>query len=126
MGRQTWIVVPNPPATAVRLTVSQGVSITPAAWSYLLVTFTLVYAVRASLSVSSGTSPRDRRAYAEPAPPPVMGDDEGAAVVRLLMAIAQTIGKELTSGLQELWFGLIGVLFLGFFILEGSISASAC
>lgn len=29
-------------------------------------------------------------------------------------------------GLQEVWFGIIGMLFLGFFILEASTSAWAC
>ena len=83
MGRQPWIVVPNPTGDQqVRLTVSQGVSDHAAGIVVTsLVTFTLVYAVLAVIwfwllkrYVAEGPQEHD----AEPAPPPSPGDDEVA------------------------------------------------
>jgi cytochrome d ubiquinol oxidase subunit I len=83
MGRQPWIVVPNPTGDQqVRLTVSQGVSDHAAGMVVTsLVTFTLVYAVLAVIwfwllkrYVAEGPQEHD----AEPAPPPSPGDDEVA------------------------------------------------
>ncbi|WP_025737612.1 cytochrome ubiquinol oxidase subunit I [Mycobacterium genavense] len=83
MGRQPWIVVPNPTGDQqVRLTVSQGVSDhTSGMVVTSLVTFTLVYAVLAVIwffllkrYVAEGPLKHD----AEPAPPKAPGDDEVA------------------------------------------------
>ncbi|SPM36981.1 Cytochrome bd-type quinol oxidase, subunit 1 [Mycobacterium rhizamassiliense] len=83
MGRQPWLVVPNPTGDQqVRLTVSQGVSDhAPGMVVTSLVTLTLVYAVLAVLwfwllkrYVAEGPREHD----AEPAPPPAPGDDEVA------------------------------------------------
>ena len=83
MGRQPWIVVPNPTGDQqVRLTVSQGVSDHASGMVVTsLVTFTLVYAVLAVIwfwllkrYVAEGPQEHD----AEPAPPPAPGDDEVA------------------------------------------------
>ena len=83
MGRQPWIVVPNPTGDQnVRLNVSQGVSdLAPGMVVTSLVTLTLVYAVLAVLwfwllkrYVVEGPREHD----AEPAPPPTPGDDEVA------------------------------------------------
>jgi cytochrome d ubiquinol oxidase subunit I len=83
MGRQPWIVVPNPTGDqSVRLTVREGVS-NHASGMVLtsLVTFTLVYAVLAVIwfwllkrYVAEGPLEHD----AEPATPPAPGDDEVA------------------------------------------------
>jgi cytochrome d ubiquinol oxidase subunit I len=83
MGRQPWIVVPNPTGDQqVRLTVAQGVSDhVPAMVVTSLVTFTLVYAVLAVIwfyllrrYVVEGPQEHD----AEPAPPRAPSDDEVA------------------------------------------------
>jgi cytochrome d ubiquinol oxidase subunit I len=83
MGRQPWIVVPNPTGDQqVRLNVSQGVSDhVPGMVITSLVTLTLVYGVLAVLwfwllkrYVAEGPREHD----AEPAPPPTPGDDEVA------------------------------------------------
>jgi cytochrome bd ubiquinol oxidase subunit I len=83
MGRQPWIVVPNPAGDQqVRLTVSQGVSDhAPGIVVTSLVTFTLVYAVLAVIwfwllkrYIVEGPQEHD----AEPTPPPAPGDDEVA------------------------------------------------
>lgn len=83
MGRQPWIVVPNPTGDQqVRLTVSQGVSDhTSGMVVTSLLTFTLVYAVLAVIwffllkrYVAEGPLEHD----AEPAPPKAPGDDEVA------------------------------------------------
>jgi cytochrome bd ubiquinol oxidase subunit I len=83
MGRQPWIVVPNPTGDQqVRLTVAQGVSDhAPAMVVTSLVTYTLVYAVLAVIwffllkrYIVEGPLEHD----AEPAPPPAPGDDEVA------------------------------------------------
>ncbi|MCV7030433.1 cytochrome ubiquinol oxidase subunit I [Mycobacterium sherrisii] len=83
MGRQPWIVVPNPTGDQhVRLTVSAGVSDHAAGMVVTsLVTFTLVYAVLAVIwffllkrYVVEGPLEHD----AEPAPPKAPGDDEVA------------------------------------------------
>jgi cytochrome bd ubiquinol oxidase subunit I len=83
MGRQPWIVVPNPTGDQqVRLTVAQGVSDhVPAMVVTSLVTFTLVYAVLAVVwfwllkrYIVEGPQEHD----AEPAAPPAPGDDEVA------------------------------------------------
>jgi cytochrome bd ubiquinol oxidase subunit I len=83
MGRQPWLVVPNPTGDQqVRLTVSQGVSDhAPGMVVTSLVTFTLVYAVLAVIwfwllkrYVAEGPLEHD----AEPAPPKAPGDDEVA------------------------------------------------
>ena len=83
MGRQPWIVVPNPTGDQqVRLNVSQGVSDhAPGMVITSLVTFTVVYAVLAVIwfwllkrYVAEGPREHD----AEPAPPPTPGDDEVA------------------------------------------------
>jgi cytochrome bd ubiquinol oxidase subunit I len=83
MGRQPWIVVPNPTGDQqVRLTVGQGVSDhVPAMVVTSLVTYTLVYAVLAVIwffllkrYIVEGPLEHD----AEPAPPPEPGDDEVA------------------------------------------------
>src|SRR3984885_10991759 len=81
MGRQPWLVVPNPTGDQqVRLTVSQGVSDhAPGMVITSLVTFTLVYAVLAVIwfwllkrYIAEGPLEHD----AEPAPPKAPGDDE--------------------------------------------------
>jgi cytochrome d ubiquinol oxidase subunit I len=83
MGRQPWIVVPNPTGDQqVRLTVGQGVSDhAPAMVVTSLVTFTLVYAVLAVVwfwllkrYIVEGPQEHD----AEPAPPQAPSDDEVA------------------------------------------------
>jgi cytochrome d ubiquinol oxidase subunit I len=83
MGRQPWLVVPNPTGDQqVRLTVSQGVSDhAPGMVITSLVTFTLVYGVLAVIwfwllkrYVAEGPLEHD----AEPAPPKAPGDDEVA------------------------------------------------
>ena len=83
MGRQPWIVVPNPTGDQqVRLTVAQGVSNhVPAIVVTSLVTFTLVYAVLAVIwfyllrrYVVEGPLEHD----AEPAAPPAPGEHEVA------------------------------------------------
>jgi cytochrome d ubiquinol oxidase subunit I len=83
MGRQPWIVVPNPTGDQqVRLTVAQGVSDhAPAMVVTSLVTFTLVYAVLAVVwffllkrYIVEGPLEHD----AEPAPPRAPSDDEVA------------------------------------------------
>lgn len=83
MGRQPWLVVPNPTGDQqVRLTVSQGVSDHASGMVVTsLVTFTLVYAVLAVIwfwllkrYVAEGPLDHD----AEPAPPKAPGDDEVA------------------------------------------------
>ncbi|WP_445160605.1 cytochrome ubiquinol oxidase subunit I [Mycobacterium sp. Dal123C01] len=83
MGRQPWLVVPNPTGDQqVRLTVSQGVSDhAPGMVITSLVTFTVVYAVLAVIwffllkrYVAEGPLEHD----AEPAPPKAPGDDEVA------------------------------------------------
>jgi cytochrome d ubiquinol oxidase subunit I len=83
MGRQPWIVVPNPKGDQlVRLTVREGVSNHASAMVVTsLVTFTLVYAVLAVIwfwllkrYVAEGPQEHD----AEPTPPPAPGDDEVA------------------------------------------------
>jgi cytochrome bd ubiquinol oxidase subunit I len=83
MGRQPWIVVPNPTGDqSVRLTVREGVSNHASGMVITsLVTFTLVYAVLAVIwfwllkrYVSEGPLEHD----AEPAAPPAPGDDEVA------------------------------------------------
>lgn len=83
MGRQPWIVVPNPTGDQqVRLTVGQGVSDHAAGMVVTsLVTFTLVYAVLAVIwffllrrYVAAGPQEHD----AEPAPPRAPSDDEVA------------------------------------------------
>jgi cytochrome d ubiquinol oxidase subunit I len=83
MGRQPWIVVPNPTGDQqVRLTVAQGVSDhAPGMVVISLVTFTLAYAVLAVVwfwllkrYVVEGPLEHD----AEPAAPPAPGDDEVA------------------------------------------------
>jgi cytochrome bd ubiquinol oxidase subunit I len=83
MGRQPWIVAPNPTGDQqVRLNVSQGVSDHAAGMVITsLVTFTAVYAVLAVIwfwllkrYVAEGPREHD----AEPAPPPAPGDDEVA------------------------------------------------
>jgi cytochrome d ubiquinol oxidase subunit I len=83
MGRQPWIVVPNPTGDQeVRLTVAQGVSDhVPAIVVTSLVTFTLVYAVLAVIwffllkrYIVEGPQEHD----AEPAAPRAPGDDEVA------------------------------------------------
>jgi cytochrome d ubiquinol oxidase subunit I len=83
MGRQPWIVVPNPTGDQeVRLNVAQGVSDhAPGMVITSLVTFTVVYAVLAVIwfwllkrYVAEGPREHD----AEPAPPPAPGDDEVA------------------------------------------------
>ena len=83
MGRQPWIVVPNPTGDQqVRLTVAQGVSDhAPGMVVISLVMFTLAYAVLAVIwfwllkrYVVEGPLEHD----AEPAAPPAPGDDEVA------------------------------------------------
>jgi cytochrome bd ubiquinol oxidase subunit I len=83
MGRQPWIVVPNPTGDQqVRLTVAQGVSDhAPGVVVISLVMFTLAYAVLAVIwfwllkrYVVEGPLEHD----AEPAAPPAPGDDEVA------------------------------------------------
>jgi cytochrome bd ubiquinol oxidase subunit I len=83
MGRQPWIVVPNPTGDQqVRLTVAQGVSDhVPAVVVTSLATFTLVYAVLAVIwfyllrrYVVEGPQEHD----AEPAAPPAPGEHEVA------------------------------------------------
>jgi cytochrome bd ubiquinol oxidase subunit I len=83
MGRQPWIVVPNPTGDQqIRLTVAQGVSDhVPAMVVTSLVTFTLVYAVLAVVwfwllkrYIVEGPQEHD----AEPAAPPAPADDEVA------------------------------------------------
>jgi cytochrome bd ubiquinol oxidase subunit I len=83
MGRQPWIVVPNPTGDQqIRLTVAQGVSDhVPAMVVTSLVTFTVVYAVLAVVwfwllkrYIVEGPQEHD----AEPAAPPAPGDDEVA------------------------------------------------
>ena len=83
MGRQPWIVVPNPTGDqSVRLTVREGVSNHASGMVITsLVTFTLVYAVLAVIwfwllkrYVVEGPLEHD----AEPAAPPAPGDDEVA------------------------------------------------
>ena len=83
MGRQPWIVVPNPTGDqSVRLTVREGVSSHASGMVITsLVTFTLVYAVLAVLwfwllkrYVAEGPLEHD----AEPAAPPAPGDDDVA------------------------------------------------
>jgi cytochrome d ubiquinol oxidase subunit I len=83
MGRQPWIVVPNPAGDQqVRLTVAQGVSDhVPAMVVTSLVTFTLVYGVLAVIwfyllkrYVVEGPQEHD----AEPAAPPTPGEHEVA------------------------------------------------
>ena len=83
MGRQPWIVVPNPTGDQqVRLTVREGVSHHASGMVITsLVTFTLVYAVLAVIwfwllkrYIVEGPQEHD----AEPAPPPAPGDDEVA------------------------------------------------
>ena len=83
MGRQPWIVVPNPTGDqSVRLTVREGVSNHASGMVITsLVTFTLVYAVLAVIwfwllkrYVAEGPLEHD----AEPAVPPAPGDDEVA------------------------------------------------
>jgi cytochrome d ubiquinol oxidase subunit I len=83
MGRQPWIVVPNPTGDQqVRLTVSQGVSDHASGMVITsLVTFTLLYAVLAViwfwlLKRYSAEGPLEHDA--EPAPPKAPGDDEVA------------------------------------------------
>lgn len=83
MGRQPWVVVPNPTGDQqVRLTVAEGVShISPAMVVTSLVTYTVVYAVLAViwfwlLKRYIVEGPRDHDA--EPAPPSPPGDDEVA------------------------------------------------
>jgi len=83
MGRQPWMVVPNPTGDqSVRLTVREGVSSHASGMVITsLVTFTLVYAVLAVIwfwllkrYVAEGPLEHD----AEPAAPPAPGDDEVA------------------------------------------------
>ncbi len=83
MGRQPWIVVPNPTGDQlIRLTVREGVSSHASGMVVTsLVTFTLVYAVLAVVwfwllkrYIVEGPLEHD----AEPAPPPAPGDDEVA------------------------------------------------
>jgi cytochrome bd ubiquinol oxidase subunit I len=83
MGRQPWIVVPNPTGDQqVRLTVGQGVSDhAPGMVVTSLVTFTLVYAVLAVVwfyllrrYIAAGPQEHD----AEPAPPRAPSDDDVA------------------------------------------------
>jgi cytochrome bd ubiquinol oxidase subunit I len=83
MGRQPWMVVPNPIGDQmVRLTVGDGVSDhAPGMVITSLVTFTALYAVLAVIwfwllkrYVAEGPLEHD----AEPAPPPAPGDDEVA------------------------------------------------
>jgi cytochrome d ubiquinol oxidase subunit I len=83
MGRQPWIVVPNPTGDQqVRLTVAQGVSDhVPAMVVTSLVTFTVLYAVLAVIwfyllrrYVAEGPQEHD----AEPAAPPAPGEHEVA------------------------------------------------
>jgi cytochrome d ubiquinol oxidase subunit I len=81
MGRQPWVVVPNPTGDSMlRLTVSDGVSRHGAGMVWTsLVLFTLIYAVLAVIwfwlirrYVVEGPTEHD----AEPAPPKPPGDDE--------------------------------------------------
>ncbi len=83
MGRQPWLVVPNPSGDQqLRLMVAQGVSDHPAAVVITsLVTFTVLYAVLGLIwfwllkrYVAEGPLEHD----AEPAAPPAPGDDEVA------------------------------------------------
>jgi cytochrome d ubiquinol oxidase subunit I len=83
MGRQPWIVVPNPTGDQlVRLTVREGVSSHASGMVITsLVTFTLVYAVLAVIwfwllkrYIVEGPLEHD----AEPAPPPAPGEEEVA------------------------------------------------
>ena len=83
MGRQPWIVAPNPTGDQlVRLTVREGVSHHASAMVVTsLVTFTLLYAVLAVIwfwlqkrYIVEGPQEHD----AEPTPPPAPGDDEVA------------------------------------------------
>jgi len=83
MGRQPWIVVPNPTGDQlIRLTVREGVSSHASGMVITsLVTFTLVYAVLAVIwfwllkrYVVEGPQEHD----AEPAPPPAPGEEEVA------------------------------------------------
>jgi cytochrome bd ubiquinol oxidase subunit I len=83
MGRQPWIVVPNPTGDQqIRLTVAQGVSDhVPAMVVTSLVTFTVVYAILAVVwfwllkrYIVEGPQEHD----AEPAAPPAPADDEVA------------------------------------------------
>lgn len=83
MGRQPWIVVPNPTGDQlVRLTVREGVSHHASGMVITsLVTFTVIYAVLAAIwfwllkrYVVEGPQEHD----AEPAAPPAPGDDEVA------------------------------------------------
>ena len=83
MGRQPWIVVPNPTGDQlIRLTVREGVSSHASGMVITsLVTFTLVYAVLAVIwfwllkrYIVEGPQEHD----AEPAPPPAPGEEEVA------------------------------------------------
>ncbi|OBF11728.1 cytochrome ubiquinol oxidase subunit I [Mycobacterium sp. ACS4331] len=83
MGRQPWVVVPNPTGDQlVRLTVQDGVSNHSAGMVWLsLVSFTLIYAVLAVIwfyllrrYVAKGPQEHD----SEPAPPTPPGDDDVA------------------------------------------------
>ena len=83
MGRQPWIVVPNPTGDQlIRLTVREGVSSHASGMVITsLVTFTLVYAVLAVIwfwllkrYVVEGPQEHD----AEPTPPPAPGEEEVA------------------------------------------------
>lgn len=83
MGRQPWVVAPNPDGDQlVRLTVRQGVSLHGAGLVWVsLISFTLIYAVLAVIwfylvrrYVTAGPLEHD----AEPAPPTPPGDDEVA------------------------------------------------
>ena len=118
MGRQPWVVVPNPTGDQmVRLTVQEGVSDHSAGMVVIsLAVFTLLYAVLAVIwfwlmrrYVVEGPLEHD----SEPAPPTPPGRRRRRA------AVLRVLRRTRSMGLQELGSSLIAALFLGFLVLEG-------
>ena len=115
MGRQPWVVAPNPTGDPrIRMTVQQAVSGNTAGTVLTsLIVFTLLYGVLAVVWFYL------QRRYVV-AGPEKAGDASGGqhgrrcrrkAFVRLLRSTAMS--------LPEFWFLLIAVLFTGYFVLEG-------
>ena len=105
MGRQPWIVQNLLKTSAA---VSTGLSTATIAAS--LTVFVLLYTVLGVVDFVL------MRHYARLDPPQVDQAGAGAATGRHAAALATEVTD---MGLEEFWFGLIGVLWSGYFLLEG-------
>ncbi len=114
MGRQPWIVFGE---LLTRDGVSRSVSLTEVLTSFLA--FTLIYAI---LAVIEGKLlfRYARAGLPPPEPTPTSPPEEDVP------ALAAPTSRETTVDLPTFWFGAIAFLFVGYFVLEGSTSASAC